>query len=190
MITKSFNNKSLVLKSIVGGVKVMKLFSKKQEEERPELPPLKFPEFPKEPKVPSYEQSISPAEAASIKQAVSPQRLEIPIRKPIVRRPVMEPMERQGYEAPPTRYERPYAAPEEKEVQKRGQTLFVKIERYKDAVAKMDYIKDKVLEAEKILSKLDELKRKEDEELTMWHQDLETIKTKILSVDKSLFEGC
>ena len=74
-------------------------------------------------------------------------------------------------------------------MQKRGQTLFVRIERYKEAVANMEHIKDKIIEAEKILGKLDELKRKEDEELTRWHQDLETIKTKILSVDKSLFEG-
>lgn len=167
----------------------MKLFSKKKEEEKKELPPLRFPEFPKESRVPSYEQRISPAEAASIKQAVAPsvpERLEIPIRKPMARRPAPMPMERPAYRAPA--YEAP-SAPEERGIQTRGQTLFVKIERYKDAVMKMDHIKDKIIEAEKILAKLDELKSKEDEELTKWHQDLETIKHKILSVDKSLFEG-
>lgn len=153
----------------------MKLFSKKKEE-KPELPPLKFPEFPKEPKVPRFEPGISPAEAISIKQAVSP-KLEIPIRKPMVRRPSAPSMERPAYE------------PHEEEVQKRGQTLFVKIERYKEAAAKMEHIKDKIIEAEKILRKLDEMKRKEDEELIKWHQDLDTIKEKILSVDRSLFEG-
>lgn len=158
----------------------MKLFSKKKEEEKKELPPLRFPEFPKEPKVPRYEPGITPTEASSIKQAVSPPRLEIPIRKPMARRPIM-PMERRPV------YEAPVEEPEE--IQKRGRTLFVKIERYKEAVAKMEHIKDKIVEAEKILSKLDEMKRKEDEELARWHQDLETIKTKILSVDRSLFEG-
>lgn len=155
----------------------MKLFSKKKEE-KPELPPLKFPEFPKEPKVPRYE-PVSPAETTAIKQAVSPPMLEIPIRKPMARRPVT-------YPAAPM--EAPYE-PREEEVQKRGQTLFVKIERYKEAAAKMEHIKEKIVEAEKILRKLDEMKRREDEELTRWHQDLNTIKEKILSVDRSLFEG-
>ncbi len=157
----------------------MKLFSKKGEEAKPELPPLKFPEFPKEEaKVPSYEAGISPAEAASLKEAIQP-RLEIPIRKPMMRPTAQRPpVEESSYEEP-----------EEKGIQKRGQTLFVKIERYKEAVAKMEHIKEKIVEAEKILSNLDEMKRQEDEELIRWHQDLETIKNKILSVDKSLFEG-
>lgn len=159
----------------------MKLFSKKKEEAKPELPPLKFPEFPKEPKVPRYEPGVTPNEAASIKQAVSP-RLEIPIRKPMAMRPMgPPPMERPAAPA--------YEAPREEEVQTRGQTLFVKIERYREAVAKMEHIKDKIVEAEKILAKLDEMKRKEDEELSRWHQDLETIKNKIIAVDRNLFEG-
>jgi len=161
----------------------MKLFSKKGEEAKPELPPLRFPEFPKEEaKVPSYEAGISPAEAASLKEAIQP-RLEIPIRKPMMRPTAPPIMERQPVE------ESSYEEPEEKGNQKRGQTLFVKIERYKEAVAKMEHIKEKITEAEKILGKLDEMKRQEDEELIKWHQDLETIKTKILSVDRSLFEG-
>lgn len=152
----------------------MKLFSKK--EAKPELPPLKFPEFPKEgPKVPAYESGISPAEAASIKQAITMPGLEIPIRKPMPVKPSFT--ERPTYEAP----ER------EKEIQKRGQTLFVKIERYKDAVTKMEHIKETIIEAEKILKKLDEMKQEEDQELSKWHQDLEMIKSRILSVDKSLF---
>ena len=151
----------------------MKLFSKKKEEAKPELPPLKFPEFPKEQKIPSYEPNITPAEASSIKQAVSPE-LEIPIRKPIIRR-----------QAPPP--DETYETSEG--IQKRGQTLFVKIDRYKEAVSKMENIKDTIIEAEKILKKLEEMKRKEDEELIRWHQDLEIIKNKILSVDKNIFEG-
>lgn len=161
----------------------MKLFSKKSEEAKPELSPLRFPEFPKEePKIPSYESGISASEAASIKEAITQPRLEIPIRKPMMMRPTMP----QTMEQPA---EKPYEEPEEKEIQKRGQTLFVQIERYKEAVAKMEHIKEKINEAEKILSKLDEMKRQEDEELLRWHEDLETIKNKILSVDRSIFEG-
>jgi len=166
----------------------MKLFSKKEEEAKPELPPLKFPEFPKEEqKVPSYEAGISPAEAASLKEAIQP-RLEIPIRKPVMRPPVQPIILERPTETPRVE-ERRYEEPEERGTQKRGQTLFVKIERYKEALEKMEHIKEKIIEAERILRNLDEMKRQEDEELTRWHQDLETIKSKILSVDKSLFEG-
>lgn len=162
----------------------MNLFSKKKEEAKPELPPLKFPEFPKEKKVPSYESEVTPQEAASLKEAVAPPNLEIPIRKPMPKAPVTpampkEPMAPEGQE---------YGDPHE-ELQGRGQTLFVKIERYKNALAKMEHIKDKLMEAERILANLDEMKRQEDQELTKWHQDLSLIKNKLLSVDKGLFEG-
>jgi len=173
----------------------MKLFSKKSEEPKAELPPLKFPEFPKEESdIPSYESGISADEAASIKQAVNQPRLEIPIRKPLTPvRPVAPPPVEAPHIEEPVYEERPqqpspYEERSTEDLQKRGQTLFVKMERYKEAVAKMDHIKDRINEAEKILTKLDDLKRQEDEELARWHEDLGTIKEKILSIDKSLFE--
>lgn len=159
----------------------MGLFTKKKEEIKPELPPLKFPRFSKEAQPPVYEQEISPSEAASIKQSVSQnsersEDLEIPIRRPIIRKST----------SPPKATHLEHTS---KDLQKRGQTLFVKMERYKEAIVKMDSIKDKIIEAESILKKLDELKQKEEQDLTKWHQDLEIIKSKILSVDKSLFES-
>ena len=160
----------------------MKLFSKKKEEAKSELPPLKFPEFPQGgSKVPKYESGISSEEASSIKEAVAP-KLEIPIRKPMTRKPILPPSAPSYQKPMPT-------APVPGEIQKRGQALFVKMERYREAVEKMQHIKDKITEAERVLSHLDEIKRKEDEELTKWHQDLEIIKTKLLAVDRNLFGG-
>ncbi|MCG2717515.1 MAG: hypothetical protein L6408_01600 [Nanoarchaeota archaeon] len=161
----------------------MKLFSKKKEEAKHELPPLRFPEFPKEKKVPSYESDITPQEAVSLKEAVAPPNLEIPIRKPMPRSPIAAPQR-----AMPIAPEEGYGDPNQ-ELQGRGQTLFVKIERYRNALAKMEHIKDKIMEAERVLANLDEMKRQEDQEITKWHQDLSLIKNKLLSVDKGLFEG-
>ncbi len=165
----------------------MKLFSKKKEEPKPELPPLKFPEFPQESNVPSYNEE---SEAESIKQAVEPS-LDIPIRKPMGRSsPISPPPQEEIYNNEPIdKTEAPsYQEPTTPGIQKRGQTLFVQIERYREAVTKMEHIKEKLAEAEKILSRLDDMKRKEDEELQKWHQDLESLRNKILSVDKNLFE--
>lgn len=155
----------------------MKLFSKKKEEPKPELPPLKFPEFPKEkPSIPAFEHTMPPSETAMIKRAVTPQPgVEIPIRKPLPQKTVAP--------EPKPRYEEP------QEVQRKGQTLFVKIERYREATAKIEEIKSKIAEAEKILQNLDDMKRQEDEELKVWHQDIETIKSKILAIDREMFEG-
>jgi len=196
----------------------MKLFSKKGEQEKQDLPPLKFPEFPKEPKIPSYkpepaaqpqaapkqepEQVAKPPqykpepaaqpqptipEAKAIKQAISQKAtkenadLEIPIRKPAARQPIIPAAEErlQEYHYQPERPE---------EVQKRGQTLFVQIDRYKEAMARMENIKDKIIEAENVLKDLEELKLQENDDLIKWHQDLDIIKNKILAVDKTLFE--
>lgn len=158
----------------------MRLFSKKKDEPKPELPPLKFPEFPKEKQaIPPMEHRIPPSEATMIKKAVTPPpKWDIPIRKPVAPK----------FEAPEPVEPKPrYGGP--REVQTKGQTLFVKIERYREAVERIEQIKEKITEAEKVLRGLDEMKRREDEELIVWHQDLEAIKGKILAVDRELFEG-
>lgn len=176
----------------------MKLFSKKKEEPKSELPPLRFPEFPKEkPSIPKFEHTIPPSETAMIKKAVTPPQpsIDIPIRKPVAQKaPEPEPRpryeERPQYEEKP-RYEEPQESHEKlyEEVQRKGQTLFVKIERYREASAKIEDIKDKIAEAEKVLKNLTDAKREEDEELKMWHHDMETIKGKILAIDRELFGG-
>lgn len=142
----------------------MKLFSKKKKEEREELPPLRFPEPPKE--MP-YEPQIMPSEARAIKRAVIPtSQFELPIKRPIM--PIEEP-----------------SAPS---FQKEGKTVFVKIDDYRRAMKTMAEIKNKLYEIESILKKLDDLKQEEDTQLTGWHDSLDEIKSKLLEIDKTLFE--
>ncbi len=145
-------------------------FTKKKVEEaekdEEELHSLKFPEFSAD--IPKYDEEISSAEMGTIKEAVSSdESLGIPIRKPMST-PQKEPM--------PMMEER------------REKTLFIKIDNYKEAVALMHKIKEKVEEAEKVAEKLSKIKEEEDSELSSWHQNLEEIKESILSIDKELFE--
>lgn len=149
----------------------MGLFSRKKQEEKPqELPPLKFPEFPKEQKIPPLEKL--PSETEDIKKAVSqkpffeeklPERpfTPIPIKREIIQQP-------------------------KKETERN--TLFVKIENFNEVKKKMSQIKNKINETEKILVKIDELRREEEKELTIWSQDLNSIKTRLLGIDQNLFE--
>ena len=70
---------------------------------------------------------------------------------------------------------------------KEGRALFIKVERYKDSMSLMQNVKEKLEEAKKILQKLDSIKREEDQELQAWHQDLEEIKERLLTIDRTLF---
>src|SRR3989338_8440836 len=138
---------------------LMGLFSRKKEgDEGEELPPLRFPEMGRERRLPRYESEISPAEASSIKEAVQP-GLEIPIRKPRQYRPL-----------PAVPEERPLPMDEPQEMPlaemrespshlAQGRSMFVKVERYREALHKMNHLKDKLAEAEKILRRLDDLKK-------------------------------
>ena len=77
--------------------------------------------------------------------------------------------------------ERPMAVPEEK-------AIFVKVEKYKEAIDTLEIIKEKLKTAQSILNELRELKRKEEAELEEWQSTINDIKEKLTLVDNNLFE--
>src|SRR3989344_80237 len=77
--------------------------------------------------------------------------------------------------------ERPLAIPEEK-------AIFVKVEKYKEAIDTLEIIKEKLKTAQAVLNELRELKRKEEAELEEWENTLNNIKEKLTLVDNNLFE--
>lgn len=167
----------------------MGLFSKKKTEEKQELPPLRFPEFNKE--LPSYESSIPTSEPSITKKAAvqSMPSINIPIRKPMPTRteekgfPMQKPQERFRPE------ERTLPRMEERrDFKPKERTLYIKIEKYKDLVAKIDEIKAKVGEAERTLQKLNQLKTEEEGELRTWQNELGRIKDMLMNIDRNLFE--
>jgi len=145
----------------------MGLFGKKKEPEaKTELPPLKFPELPPERKETQQSeqpetQDINATEERIIKEAVAPEQPAEPESEPM----------------PEPRY----VAEEEK-------PLFVKIEKYREVMATLNELKGKLKNATDILAELDKIKEDEEKELSSWHEDLESIKEKLMSIDKALFE--
>jgi len=66
--------------------------------------------------------------------------------------------------------------------------LFIKIERYKEAMQIIDNIRSKISEAEDVLRELSRIRREEDKELDAWHNDINRIKSQLLEIDQKLFE--
>src|SRR3989338_403302 len=77
--------------------------------------------------------------------------------------------------------ERPLAVPEEK-------AIFVKVEKYKEAIDTLEVIKEKLKTAQAVLNEFRELKRKEEAELEEWQGAINDIKEKLTLVDNNLFE--
>ena len=69
-----------------------------------------------------------------------------------------------------------------------SQPLFVKLEDYKNAIKSLQEVRTKINEAESILSDLMEMKRKEDAQLTRWQAEISDVKTRLLEMDRQLFE--
>lgn len=159
----------------------MGLFSKKKVEEKEELPPLKFPEFQKEP-VEEYESPIIPPKE-EVKRPVTPPNFMIPIRKPMQPRREEEHFreERHRFEERPRMEERNFRP-------QRERTLFVKVEKYREIQAKMNEIKAKISESERVLQKLSEVRSQEEHELREWQEDMSKLKDQLIAIDRTLFE--
>jgi hypothetical protein len=65
--------------------------------------------------------------------------------------------------------------------------VFIKIDKFKEAVEKFREIKEKVTDIEDSLKKLKEVKDKEDLELKAWDQEMQLIRQKVEIIDNSLF---
>ena len=171
----------------------MGLFSltKKPEEKRPVQQMPSFPQFPETnqeeemPEFPAYEPSIGDIK----KEITKPVEFDIPIREKRVENRNMfasQPMQQsqmQMEEFSPAR-----VSSATNSMPSEGHPLFIKIDKFKEAMHDMQNLKAKISEAEKILSSLEELKADEDAKLSKWNSEVQELKEKLMSLDKNLFE--
>lgn len=156
----------------------MGLFSltKKPEEKKIGAQKLSsFPEFPaireELPEFPAYEPTIGEIK----KEITKPEEFEVPLRDKKPERNMFA-----------TQLEVQPAAPK---LMPTERTLFIKIDKYKDAMHDIQSLKIKIAEAERILTALEELKSEEDSKLSRWNSEVQEIKEKLLSLDRNLFEA-
>lgn len=165
----------------------MGLFSltkKPEEKKAPEQ--SSFPNFPdvhdeEMPEFPAYEPTIGEIK----KEITKPEDFDIPIRE---KRPEQKSMFGAQIESRPpfTPAKMDFSAPK---MPQEGKTLFIKIDKYKEAMHDINSLKTKIAEAERILSSIEEIKAEEDSKLNKWNGEIQEIKEKILSLDKNLFEA-
>ncbi len=144
----------------------MSLFGSKDEKKEMQrldlgsLPPL--PEFPTLDSVSSYTPTVS-------RPTMVPPRsnFEVPARAPMPRPPM------------------PSRVPSMMEGEK---PLFVKIDKYRNALKAIDNLKAKIREAEGVLAEVNSVRQQEDQKLEEWRRDLKDIREKLLTIDQNLFE--
>ena len=66
---------------------------------------------------------------------------------------------------------------------KRGDSVFVKINEYKEIMDVLELVKGKIREAKDTINDLNDLKNKEDEEIQRWAQTFLEIEKKVSDID-------
>ncbi|MDD5331414.1 MAG: hypothetical protein PHE43_01145 [Candidatus Nanoarchaeia archaeon] len=152
----------------------MGLFKKKKKEmSREEQPQISFPDIPKE----DYDSPIMDKDMSDIKKGVGLfDDFEIPVRK----------------STDDSRTFGPKFSPDMDEDVKRAmkeeRPVFIKLDKYKMVIKSINDMKRKIEETQEIIAKLEDVKKEEDMQLQKWHDDLETLKERLLSIDSTLFE--
>jgi len=65
--------------------------------------------------------------------------------------------------------------------------VFIRIDKFEEALHVFKDTKDKIEEIDKLLGKTKELKEKEEEELSVWEKEIRDMKAQIEKVDKDIF---
>jgi len=163
-------------------------FFGRKEIKKPILPPLpnsgslpELPLLPEErqnaefPPLPQMNQTKEDLDLGIIKGTISPQ-----VRK------IGSASEYQPSFKPEERLEPTYEAnPLNKSTT--NEPIFVKIDKFHEALDNFNKIKEKILGIEKELKNINEIKNKEDEELKEWENEIQSIKARMDAIDNSLF---
>ena len=76
---------------------------------------------------------------------------------------------------------------EAKGISRLKEPIFVKIDKFRDALSNLELIKKKLHESSELLDKIKTIRSNEEEELEKWSQELNIIKEKVDMIDRKLF---
>jgi len=144
----------------------------------PELPSATFPELPREESdntMPSLPQ-LKPMQGMP----------QLPQMSSMPRLPSMPQMSR---EETPLFKPMTMEISEESNVRVGRGPVFVKLDKFKDAMANFELVKKKLNESSMLLDSIKETRAKEEEELSSWANELNAIKEKISMIDKKIFSS-
>jgi chromosome segregation ATPase len=153
----------------------------------PELPPLKFSNLPPE-------ESNEDTESQPL-----PSFPDSPMKKGFSQSTIKESMETEDEELPelPTKFR----VPRIKELDEipsnpmtfeaksaKTEDVYVKIDRFHSARKALNTARDKLKEIDELMRKIRETKMREEQELSSWEKEIETIKSKVEDVTNNIFE--
>lgn len=75
---------------------------------------------------------------------------------------------------------------EKRKTKQRG-PVFIRIDKFEDSLKIFDKTKEKISSMEKLLSEINQLKEKEERELSDWEVEIQTIKNQIEKVERDIF---
>ena len=75
---------------------------------------------------------------------------------------------------------------QEPKTKKTGE-VFIKIDKFEESLKIFEMTKDKIVEMEKMLEDIKELKEKEEKELSYWMSEIQTIKNQTEKVERDIF---
>jgi len=178
----------------------MGLFKKKRVSQKLSKPQklTPIPEFPRYPSIPEYARYESQLREPEIPQYNYPEEVlpklppppifpaksqwEIPKRSQFKTGIVPE-TEEFTFRMPKEEFESPLMHKEPS-----SDSIFVKLEDYKKSLENLRNIKERLRQAEKIIAEVVGLKAEEDKQLANWQQEITEIKSKLMEIDKDLFE--
>ena len=73
--------------------------------------------------------------------------------------------------------------------ERKSKPVFVKIDKFKDALSNFEMVKKKLQESSAILDKIKDTRAKEEEELNLWSHELNSLKEKIAMIDRKIFSN-
>jgi hypothetical protein len=163
------------------------IFFGKKEAQKPTLPVLRseslpeLPQLPEErqntefPVLPQMNQTKESMDLGIIKSTIFPQVRKIGSTSEY--QPSFKPEER----SEPNFEVNPLDKPAKDE------PIFIKIDKFHESLDNFNKIKEKVLEIERELKNINEIKNKEEEELKEWENEIQSIKARMDAIDNSLF---
>ena len=70
-----------------------------------------------------------------------------------------------------------------------GKPIFVRLDKFQAAKESLEMIKEKLKEMDELLKMAKEIKIKEEQEITQWEREVETIKARLGSITSDIFEN-
>lgn len=171
----------------------MGLFSKKKKEQEQEVLTPVMPPVPSSLRFPEIEEiknTVMP-----IQQAYSERQIQMlkPISIPSITQPILPKFSAEEIkpetEALPKKVIREideeYQA--EPSIARLKEPIFVKIDKFDEALNNFEEIKKRLHESFELLEKIKNIRGKEEEEIEAWEKEIEEIKAKMFELDKELF---